>query len=90
MTVCLTNQINGKPALPDVVFQEFDHFTGEVSLARAAAIANLSPPAFCAYFQKRTGRNLSEFANDFPACMAALSQTVRPVIQSYWRRLWPS
>jgi AraC-like DNA-binding protein len=40
------------------------HYTDEVTLTEAAAIANLSVSAFCKFFKKRTGKTFSHSLNE--------------------------
>lgn len=40
------------------------NFTEPISLPQIAAIANLSPPAFCNFFKKRTQKPFSRFLNE--------------------------
>ncbi|HEV2482888.1 MAG TPA: AraC family transcriptional regulator [Puia sp.] len=40
------------------------NFTESIPLSKVAAIANLTPPAFCTFFKKRTQRSFSRFLNE--------------------------
>ena len=40
------------------------NFTEPVSLSQIASVANLTPPAFCNFFKKRTQKSFSEFLNE--------------------------
>lgn len=40
------------------------NFTEPISLAEIAGIANLTPPAFCSFFKKRTQKSFSQFLNE--------------------------
>jgi len=40
------------------------NFTDPISLSQIASVANLTPPAFCNFFKKRTQRSFSEFLNE--------------------------
>jgi len=39
-------------------------FTEPISLSQIASVANLTPPAFCNFFKKRTQKSFSEFLNE--------------------------
>ena len=41
-----------------------DHFKDDIKLDEIAAVANLSSPAFCRYFKKRTKKSFSVFLNE--------------------------
>jgi transcriptional regulator GlxA family with amidase domain len=41
-----------------------DHFQEIITLQKVAAIANMSPNAFCRYFKKRTNKSLIQFLNE--------------------------
>jgi len=40
------------------------NFTEPISLSQIASVANLTPPAFCNFFKKRTQKSFSEFLNE--------------------------
>ena len=40
------------------------NFTEPITLSQVASVANLTPPAFCNFFKKRTQRSFTEFLND--------------------------
>ena len=40
------------------------NFTDPISLTEIASVANLTPPAFCNFFKKRTQKSFSEFLNE--------------------------
>ncbi|KAA9036144.1 helix-turn-helix transcriptional regulator [Ginsengibacter hankyongi] len=40
------------------------NFTDPISLSQIASVANLTPPAFCNFFKKRTQKSFSEFLNE--------------------------
>lgn len=40
------------------------NFTEPISLRQIASVANLTPPAFCNFFKKRTQKSFSEFLNE--------------------------
>lgn len=40
------------------------NFTEPITLPQVASVANLTPPAFCNFFKKRTQRSFTEFLND--------------------------
>lgn len=54
-----------------------DNFREEVSLQRAAAVANMTPPAFCKYFKRITRKTFTEAVNDYRVDFA-----VRQLLQS--------
>jgi AraC-like DNA-binding protein len=41
-----------------------DHYQENITLGQVAAIANMSPNAFCRYFKKRTNKSLIQFLNE--------------------------
>jgi AraC-like DNA-binding protein len=41
-----------------------NHFTDNISLKDAAAVANMNPSAFCRYFKKETGQTFIEFLTE--------------------------
>lgn len=47
----------------DVYQYLIQNFTEPISLSRIASVANLTPPAFCNFFKKRTQRSFTEFLN---------------------------
>jgi len=58
-----------------------ENFRGDISLAKAAAIANMTTNAFCKYFKKATRRTFIETVIDFRLTYAVqqLLQTYKPV-----------
>jgi len=60
-----------------------DNFKKEISLEEMAALANLSPSAFCRYFRKHTRKTLSGFVNDLRISYACrlLQQKEMSVLQ---------
>jgi AraC-like DNA-binding protein len=40
------------------------NFTEPIALSEIASIANLTPPAFCNFFKKRTQKTFSSFLNE--------------------------
>lgn len=48
----------------DVYLYVMNHFQREISLAEVAAIANITPNAFCRFFKKHTQKSFSRFANE--------------------------
>jgi len=49
----------------NVVYQYLmNNFSGDISLQEVAALANMTPPAFCRYFKKHTGKSLTRFINE--------------------------
>lgn len=49
----------------NVVYQYLmNNFPGDISLDDVAALANMTPPAFCRYFKKHTGKSLTRFINE--------------------------
>lgn len=48
-----------------------EHFTEEVSLKKAAAIANMTPPAFCKYFKRITRKTFIEAVTEYRVDYAA-------------------
>lgn len=42
----------------------FKNFTETITLANIASVANLTPPAFCSFFKKRTQKSFSNFLNE--------------------------
>ncbi|MEO9003498.1 MAG: AraC family transcriptional regulator, partial [Ginsengibacter sp.] len=40
------------------------NFTDVITLPQIAAVANLTPPAFCNFFKKKTQKSFSEFLNE--------------------------
>ncbi|MEO8961992.1 MAG: AraC family transcriptional regulator [Ginsengibacter sp.] len=40
------------------------NFTDVITLSQIAAVANLTPPAFCNFFKKKTQKSFSEFLNE--------------------------
>lgn len=48
----------------DVYVYVMQHFHREISLAEAAAIANITPNAFCRFFKKHTHKSFSRFVNE--------------------------
>ncbi len=47
-----------------------DHFKDDIHLGEIASVANLSIPAFCRYFKKRTKKSFSVFLNDMKVAHA--------------------
>jgi YesN/AraC family two-component response regulator len=41
-----------------------NNFTDEITLNEIAAIANITPPAFCTFFKKRTQKSFTRFLNE--------------------------
>lgn len=41
-----------------------ENFTEPIGLSTAAAIANMTPPAFCSFFKKRTQKSFTAFLNE--------------------------
>jgi len=58
-----------------------EHFKGKVSLEEAAAIAHMTPPAFCKYFKKTTRKTFMETVMEYRVNYATqqLIQTDKPV-----------
>lgn len=49
----------------NVVYQYLmNNFSGDISLQEVAGLANMTPPAFCRYFKKHTGKSLTRFINE--------------------------
>jgi AraC-like DNA-binding protein len=48
----------------DVFQYLIKNFTEPISLSQIASVANLTPPAFCNFFKKRTQKSFSEFLNE--------------------------
>ena len=60
-----------------------EHFTEEISLKKAAAIANMTPPAFCKYFKRITRKTFIEAVTEYRIDYAAqqLINTVHSISQ---------
>lgn len=60
-----------------------EHFRGEVTLARAAGVANLTPNAFCKYFKKITRKTFVETVIEYRLQYATqqLVSTSKPVAE---------
>lgn len=58
-----------------------EHFRGEITLARAAAVANLTPTAFCKYFKALTRKTFIKTVIDYRLQYATqqLMRTTKPV-----------
>ena len=50
--------------LADVYNYVSEHFSNEITLDDVAKISNLTPPAFCRLFKKRTSRHFVSYLND--------------------------
>jgi AraC-like DNA-binding protein len=48
----------------DVYQYSIKNFSEPISLAQIASVANLTAPAFCNFFKKRTQKSFTEFLNE--------------------------
>ncbi len=48
----------------DIYQYTMKNFTKDISIEKIAAVAYLSPPAFCRYFKKRTSKTYIRFLNE--------------------------
>lgn len=69
--------------LNNVYQYALDNFTREISLNEVAAIAHVTPPAFCRYFKSRTRKTFSRFLLEIRTAHAAklLTETSKPVAE---------
>ena len=54
----------------------FAHYREDITLGEVSAVAFLTPPAFCRFFKKRTGKSFFNFLNEFrvnQACQLLIS-----------------
>lgn len=50
--------------MTDVMHYISTHFKENITLKEIASVANMTPPAFCKYFKKSTGKTFVEFVNE--------------------------
>ena len=58
-----------------------EHFQEDISLDEISALINMTPPSFCRYFKKQTGKTFTQFVNEFRITHACklLSETSRQI-----------
>lgn len=59
-----TNNQNDCERIDRVHQYVMENFNQKITLQKAAALANLTPNAFCKYFKERTGKTFFEFINE--------------------------
>ena len=59
-----TNNQNDCERIDRVHQYVMENFNKKITLQKAAALANLTPNAFCKYFKERTGKTFFEFINE--------------------------
>ena len=65
-----------------VVFNHvIEHFHSDIPLEEISKLINMTPPSFCRYFKKQTGKTFTHFVNEFRITHACklLSETSRQI-----------
>lgn len=64
-----------------IVNHVIEHFQEDIPLEEISALINMTPPSFCRYFKKQTGKTFTQYVNEFRVTHACklLSETSRQI-----------